>query len=178
MTTVENNSQDQLISLVPTLRAFARSLTNDRTLADDLVQETVLRAWANLSRFEPGTNMRAWLFTILRNHYYSELRKKRHEAEDVDGQLSARLWSAPNQDDSVALNALRQAMTKLPEEQREALVLVGAAGLSYEEAAKVCGCAIGTIKSRVNRARAKLLGLTKPFRDEATPKLASAGAGH
>ena len=91
MTTVENNSQDQLISLVPTLRAFARSLTNDRTLADDLVQETVLRAWANLSRFEPGTNMRAWLFTILRNHYYSELRKKRHEAEDVDGQLSAKL---------------------------------------------------------------------------------------
>ena len=157
-----SNSQDQLIALVPTLRAFARSLTNDRALADDLVQETVLRAFANLKRFEPGTNMRAWLFTILRNHFYSELRKKRHECEDAEGQMSARLWSAPNQEDHVALNALREAMKKLPDEQREALILVGAAGLSYEEAAKVCGCAIGTIKSRVNRARSKLLGLINP----------------
>ena len=149
--------QDQLISLVPVLRSFAYSLTHNRTYTDDLVQETVLRAWTNLARFEPGTNMRAWLFTILRNHFYSELRKKRRECEDVDGEMSARLWSAPNQDDCVALNAMYQALARLPEEQREAITLVAASGLSYEEAAKICSCAIGTIKSRVHRARAKLL---------------------
>jgi len=151
--------RDEVVSLIPTLRAFAWSLSHNGADADDLVQETLIKAWSNRQRFTPGTNMRAWLFTILRNTYYTNLLRRRREVRDETGEYASMLKCAPTQDLSVALQSLQAALTQLPDEHREALILVGAAGLSYEEAADVCGCALGTIKSRVNRARAKLLRL-------------------
>ncbi len=149
----------EVLSFLPALRAFARSLTRNRTEADDLVQETLLKALSNIDKFDPGTNLRAWLFTILRNTYYTEIRKRRRESDGLS-QLSQQDTNVgPSQEWSVTLSSLKDALSHLPDDQREALVLVGAAGLSYEEAAEVCGCALGTIKSRVNRARAKLLTL-------------------
>jgi RNA polymerase sigma-70 factor, ECF subfamily len=153
----EETWRDDVVELVPALRAFAWSLSHNSADADDLVQETLIKAWANREKFEPGTNLRAWLFTILRNTYYTALAKKRREVADEDGKHAAALSSAPTQDWSVAMRALQAALQRLPAEHREALVLVGAAGLTYEEAAEICGCALGTIKSRVNRARAKLM---------------------
>lgn len=149
----------EILDLMPALRAFARSLTSNRAEADDLVQETIVKAWGNFDKFALGTNMRAWLFTILRNTYYSTVRKRRHEVVDSTGAWAARVATRPRQDSMIAWQDLQQMLTQLPDEQREALVLVGAAGLSYDEAAKVCGCALGTIKSRVNRGRARLLTL-------------------
>jgi RNA polymerase sigma-70 factor (ECF subfamily) len=151
--------RDLIIDLIPSLRAFARSLVNDRDRADDLVQETILKALSNLDRFQPGTNMRAWLFTILRNSFFSELRKRRSEVADVDGKYAAQLTTRATQIDKVELREFKLAMLKLPPEQREALILVGPAGFSYEEAAAICGCAVGTIKSRVNRGRTRLTTL-------------------
>jgi len=145
-----------MLALIPSLRAFAFSLCSSFERADDLVQETLLKAWQNLDKFEEGTNLRAWLFTILRNAYFSELRKRRREVEDVDGKKTASLSVAPAQQDHVDMQDFHEALKLLPADQREALVLVGAAGMSYEEAAEVAQCAIGTIKSRVNRARTKL----------------------
>lgn len=149
----------QVLELLPALRAFARSLTRNRTEADDLVQETLLKALSNIDKFDPGTNLRAWLFTILRNSYYTDMRKKRRESDGLSALAHQDHNIGPSQDWSVTLTSLKEALAQLPDDQREALVLVGAAGLSYEEAADVCGCALGTIKSRVNRARAKLLSL-------------------
>jgi RNA polymerase sigma-70 factor (ECF subfamily) len=149
--------RDDVVALVPPLRAFAWSLSHNSADADDLVQETLIKAWSNRDKFEPGTNLRAWLFTILRNTYYTSLSKKRREVPDEDGKHAATLSAPPTQDWSVAIRSLQAALQRLPHEHREALVLVGAAGLTYEEAAEICGCALGTIKSRVNRARAKLL---------------------
>lgn len=149
----------QVLELLPALRAFARSLTRNRTEADDLVQETLLKALSNIEKFDPGTNLRAWLFTILRNSYYTDMRKKRRESDGLSALAHQDHNIGPGQDWSVTLSSLKEALAQLPDDQREALVLVGAAGLSYEEAADVCGCALGTIKSRVNRARAKLLSL-------------------
>ena len=146
----------ELIELLPSLRAFARSLTHNPAQADDLVQDTLVKALANVERFEPGTNLRAWLFTILRNHYYSQLRKSKREIEDADGKFAARLSSRPEQDGSVDLEDFKVAFQQLAPDHREVLTLVGASGCSYEEAANICGCAVGTIKSRVNRARKKL----------------------
>ena len=166
----EETWRDDVVELVPALRAFAWSLSHNSADADDLVQETLIKAWANREKFEPGTNLRAWLFTILRNTYYTALAKKRREVADEDGKHAAALSSAPTQDWSVAMHALQAALQRLPAEHREALVLVGAAGLTYEEAAEICGCALGTIKSRVNRARAKLLKLL----DEEAPDEADA----
>ena len=125
--------------------------------ADDLVQDTLIKAWTNRDKFEPGTNLRAWLFTILRNTYYTNVLRRRREVRDEQGEYAATLKTAPTQDWSVAVRSLQAALRQLPDEHREALILVGAAGLSYEEAAEICGCALGTIKSRVNRARARLL---------------------
>ena len=150
---------EQLVEQTSNLRAFARSLVHDPARADDLVQETVLKAWSNLSSFKEGTNMRAWLFTILRNTFYSDLRKHRREVEDVDGKYAARMSEKPAQHGVMELNDFNDAFKTLPPDQREALTLVGASGFSYEEAAAVCDCAVGTIKSRVNRARVKLLEL-------------------
>lgn len=149
----------QVLEFLPALRAFARSLTRNRTQADDLVQETLLKALSNIDKFDPGTNLRAWLFTILRNTYYTEIRKRRREADGMSVLAHQDTNIGPSQEWSATLTSLKDALAQLPDDQREALVLVGAAGLSYEEAAEVCGCALGTIKSRVNRARAKLLVL-------------------
>ncbi len=149
----------QVLEFLPAVRAFARSLTRNRTEADDLVQETLLKALSNMDKFDPGTNLRAWLFTILRNTYYTEIRKRRRENDGMAALAQQDTNIGPSQEWSSTLTSLKEALALLPDDQREALVLVGAAGLSYEEAAEVCGCALGTIKSRVNRARAKLLVL-------------------
>jgi RNA polymerase sigma-70 factor, ECF subfamily len=152
-----------MLAQLPTLRAFAFSLCNNFDRADDLVQETLLKAWQHLDKFEEGTNLRAWLFTILRNSYFSELRKKRREVEDVDGKMTDSLSVAPAQQGHLDMQDFSKALSTLPGEQREALILIGAVGMSYEEAAGVAQCAVGTIKSRVNRARTKLadiLGVT------------------
>jgi RNA polymerase sigma-70 factor (ECF subfamily) len=141
------------------LRAFAISLCGNVDRADDLVQETLLRAWANIHSFEPGTNMSAWLFTILRNLFRSEYRKRRREVPDGDGTYADTMKTQPEQSSRVEFEEFRVALNKLPTDQREALVLVGASGFSYEEAAEICGCAVGTIKSRVNRARTRLAEL-------------------
>jgi RNA polymerase sigma-70 factor (ECF subfamily) len=151
------NWRDEVVALIPALRAFAWSLCHNGSDADDLVQDTLIKAWTNREKFEVGTNLRAWLFTILRNTYYTAVLRRRREVRDETGEYAGALKSPPTQDWSVALQSLQVALRKLPEEHREALVLVGAAGLSYEEAAEICGCALGTIKSRVNRARARLL---------------------
>jgi RNA polymerase sigma-70 factor (ECF subfamily) len=149
-------ARDAMLATVPRLRAFAVSLCGNVDRADDLVQETLLRAWANLKSFETGTNMSAWLFTILRNLFHSEHRKRRREVEDADGVYAERLTSLPDQISHLQFDEFRAALITLPDDQREALVLVGAAGFSYEEAAQICNCATGTIKSRVFRARARL----------------------
>jgi len=151
-----NDVRDVMLAAVPSLRAFAISLCGNVDRADDLVQETLLRAWANLNSFQPGTNMSAWLFTILRNLIRSEYRKRRHEVEDVDGSYADSLASLPDQNSRLELGEFRKALNLLPPDQRESLILVGASGFSYEEAAQICGCAVGTIKSRVNRARTRL----------------------
>jgi RNA polymerase sigma-70 factor (ECF subfamily) len=144
------------LGLIPNLRAFAVSLCGDVERADDLVQETLLKAWNHLDSFEQGTNLRAWLFTILRNTYFSECRKRRREVDDRDGAKAADLAVHPDQQGHLDMRDFRLALNQLPPDQREALILVGAAGFSYEEAAAISNCAVGTIKSRVNRARAKL----------------------
>jgi RNA polymerase sigma-70 factor (ECF subfamily) len=149
--------RDDVVALIPALRAFAWSLSHNSADADDLVQDTLIKAWTHRAKFEPGTNLRAWLFTILRNTYYTAVVRRRREVNDENGKHAATLSAAPTQDWSVAMHALQAALHKLPDEHREALILVGAVGLTYEEAAEICGCALGTIKSRVNRARARLL---------------------
>ncbi|WP_181702597.1 sigma-70 family RNA polymerase sigma factor [Chthonobacter albigriseus] len=149
--------RDELLAAIPPLRAFAVSLTADADRADDLVQETLVKAWSNLDSFTPGTNMRAWLFTILRNTFYSNHRKQRREVQDVEGEHAARLATHPSQNGHMDLADFREALSRLPDDQREALILIGASGFSYEEAAEICGCAVGTVKSRVNRARNKLV---------------------
>jgi RNA polymerase sigma-70 factor, ECF subfamily len=145
-----------LLAAIPSLRAFAMALTNDVSRADDLVQETILRAWQNQDRFEPGSNLGAWLFTILRNLFYSHLRRMKREVADSEGSYAAQLRTAPDQEASVIVKDMWRALGELPPDQREALLLVGAEGMSYDEAARICGVAVGTIKSRVNRARRRL----------------------
>jgi len=155
----EDSWRTDVVALIPTLRAFAWSLSHNSADADDLVQDTLIKAWTHREKFEPGTNLRAWLFTILRNTYYTAVVRRRREVADEDGKHAASLSAGPTQDWSVAVHSLQDALRQLPHEHREALILVGAAGLTYEEAAEICGCALGTIKSRVNRARARLLRL-------------------
>ncbi|MBY0613087.1 MAG: sigma-70 family RNA polymerase sigma factor [Beijerinckiaceae bacterium] len=155
----------QLIAEIPSLRAFAVSVCGSFHLADDLVQETLMKAWANSTKFEMGTSMRAWLFTILRNGYYSLYRKRHREVQDSDGYYAASVSVQGAQESRLDLADLRKALDKLPVEQREVLILVGPSGLSYEEAAEICNVQIGTIKSRVNRGRTKLaqlMGLDSP----------------
>ena len=145
-----------LLGAIPNLRAFAVSLTHNSDRADDLVQETLVKAWDKQASFQPGTNLKAWLFTILRNEFYSQIRKRGREVQDTDGAMTARLAVHPAQDGSLDLDDFRAALNTLPEDQREAIILIGASGFSYEEAAEICGCAVGTIKSRVSRARSRL----------------------
>ncbi|MGV1014031.1 MAG: sigma-70 family RNA polymerase sigma factor [Methyloceanibacter sp.] len=155
------------------LRAFAVSLCGDRERADDLVQETLFKAWNHLDSFKEGTNLKAWLFTILRNTYFSERRKRKREVEDTDGSYAARLSTQPEQHGHMDMQDFRAVLVRLPDDQREALILVGAAGFSYEEAAVISGCAVGTIKSRVNRARnrlADMLGLAEAEAEDAAAR--------
>jgi RNA polymerase sigma-70 factor (ECF subfamily) len=159
MSTLNPALREQMLGAVPSLRAFAISLSGNVDRADDLVQETLMRAIANIDSFQPGTNMSAWLFTILRNLFRSEYRKRRREVEDADGSYADTLKSQPEQGSRLEFNEFRAALDKLPPDQREALILVGASGFSYEEAAAICECAVGTIKSRVNRARTRLADL-------------------
>ncbi|MDF2495209.1 MAG: polymerase subunit sigma-70 [Sphingomonas sp.] len=149
----------QLAQVIPHLRAFGRSLSGNRDLADDLVQETLLKAWAARKRFQAGTNMRAWTFIILRNLYLSQMRRARFKGE-WDDLVADRLLAAPaSQDKHVELADMQRALLHLPQPQREALILVGAGGFAYEEAAEICGVAVGTIKSRVARGRVALEAL-------------------
>lgn len=177
-----SDPKEELIELLPSMRAFAMSLTRQSAAADDLVQDTVLKAWSNFDKFEPGSNLRAWLFTILRNTYYSDRRKKVREVEDGDGILTGQLSEKPAHDGHLQMRDFRVAFAKLSDEQREALMLVGASGFSYEEASDMCGCAVGTIKSRINRGRqrlAELMGLGEneamELTDPATMAVISAG---
>lgn len=146
----------ELAAVIPHLRAFGRSLSGNRDLADDLVQETLMKAWAARKRFQAGTNMRAWTFIILRNLYLSQMRRARFKGE-WDDLVADRILAAPaGQDRYLELDDIQRALLHLPEAQREALILVGAGGFAYEEAADICGVAVGTIKSRVARGRVAL----------------------
>jgi RNA polymerase sigma-70 factor (ECF subfamily) len=147
---------DGLLAAIPSLRAFGFSLTGQADRADDLVQETLTKAWAHQKSFQPGTNLKAWLYTILRNEFYSQMRKRKREVQDVEGVYASQLAVHPEQHGHADLADMNAAMVQLPEDQREALVLVAAFGFSYEEAAEICSVAVGTIKSRVNRARNRL----------------------
>jgi len=145
-----------LVEMLPHLRNFARSLTRNPAQADDLVQDTMVKALANVDRFDPDTNLRPWLFTILRNTFYSNLRRRWREVEDGEGHYAARLNEPAHQDGKLDFDDFRKAFSQLQDEHREVLTLIGASGCSYDEAAEICGCAVGTIKSRVNRGRRRL----------------------
>lgn len=154
--------RDALVEHLSSLRAFAISLSRNVATADDLVQDTIVKAWTNIDKFQPGTNMRAWLFTILRNTYFSGLRKVRREVADPDGIHAAGLFTKPDHDGRLAFADFMKAFDQLSAEHREVLILVGASGFTTEQAAETVGVAAGTIKSRVSRARkrlAELMGL-------------------
>lgn len=146
----------ELLAALPSLRAFAVSLIGQQDRADDLVQDTIMKAWAKQESFELGTNIKAWLFTILRNEFYTQMRKRGREIQDSDGLFSEQLAVHPSQYGSLDLADFKAALEQLPNDQREAIILIGASGFAYEEAAEICGCAVGTIKSRVSRARTRL----------------------
>jgi RNA polymerase sigma-70 factor (ECF subfamily) len=149
----------ELVALIPHLRAFARTLAGDPTAADDLAQDAMMKAWDARASFQMGTNMKAWTFMILRNQFYSEKRRSWRQTQ-LDQEAAERTLVAVDDPESpVALDELRLGLGMLPAEQREALILVGAGGFAYEEAADICGCAVGTVKSRVSRARRALLGI-------------------
>ena len=152
----DHEFKTELTALIPQMRAFARSLCRDATAADDLAQDALLKAWNNRASFEPGTNMKAWTFMILRNQFYSDKRRSWRSSQ-LDPEVAERtLEAASNPMASLELDEVRRALACLPDDQREALILIGAGGLSYEEVSEICGCAIGTIKSRVSRARDRL----------------------
>jgi RNA polymerase sigma-70 factor (ECF subfamily) len=159
--------RDDLVQHLPSLRAFAMSLTRNRSSADDLVQDTIVKAWTNIGKFTHGTNLQAWLFTILRNTHYSSLRKGRREVADPEGIYAQGLYVNPEHDGRLAYRDFQRAFDRLSDEHREVLTLVGASGFSCEEAAETMGVAVGTVKSRASRARkrlADLMGL-KPGED-------------
>ena len=163
---VPDEFRDNLIRILPNLRAFAISLTGRPDYADDLVQDAIIRAWTQFESFEPGSNLKAWLFTILRNEYFSQIRKTKREVEDPDGIHAGQLVESPSQHGMMDLDDFKQALNKLPDDQREAVILVGASGFTYEEAAEICGVAPGTVKSRVSRARVTLIELLGLSGDE------------
>src|SRR3990167_5865892 len=148
--------RDQLVALISSLRSFARGLCGWRDMADDMVQDAMLRGWAARASFTPGTNFRAWMFMILRNQFYTTLRKDKRMTS-WDPEVAERvLVEAPSQEDAINVADVARALQKLPAEQREVLLLIGANGATYEEAAEIVGCAIGTIKSRLARGRKAL----------------------
>jgi RNA polymerase sigma-70 factor (ECF subfamily) len=161
--------RDSLLEAIPHLRAFAISLTGNGDQADDLVQEAIVRGLSNLDKFEAGTNLQAWLFTILRNQFYTLKRRKRREVADPDGMMAGSLSTLPEQHGSLDLRDLAMALAQLPPEQREVLLFAGAEGLKYEEIAQICGAKIGTIKSRMNRARARLAELLQLQNEDLGP---------
>ena len=150
--TVTANFKTELLSIIPNLRAFALSLTKTADRADDLVQETLMKAWNKHHLF-----LKAWTFTIMRNEFYSQMRKRGREVQDSEGVLASQLATHPEQQGHMDLKDFRDALETLPDDQREALVLIGANGFSYEEAAEIIGVAVGTVKSRVSRARTRLM---------------------
>ena len=156
---VEPALRDELLAALPSLRAYAFNLSGSWDCADDLVQDTVARAWAYMDGFKRGSNLQAWLSTILRHQFYTQQRKHRHEVEDPDGAYTTRLRTHPEQPSRLDLEDFRRALAKLPPSYREALILIGAGGLSYEEAAAICSTPAGTIKSRLSRGREKLVRL-------------------
>ena len=158
---MDDSVRKAVLSAVPSLRAFAISLCGNVDRADDLVQETLLRALANIDSFQPGTNMSAWLFTILRNHFRSEYRKRRREVEDTDGSYAESLKSQPEQQSRVEFEEFRVALAKLPQDQREAVVLRDLEELTYEEISELLKVPIGTVKSRINRGRIELARLVR-----------------
>jgi RNA polymerase sigma-70 factor (ECF subfamily) len=152
----EEAFKQELVALIPHLRAFARTLAGDPASADDLAQEAMIKAWDARASYQMGTNMKAWTFMILRNQFYSEKRRSWRQTQ-LDQEAAERtLMATDNPEAPVALDELRLGLSMLPAEQREALILVGAGGFAYEEAAEICGCAVGTVKSRVSRARRSL----------------------
>ena len=151
--------KSELVALIPHLRAFARTLAGDPTAADDLAQDAMMKAWDARASYQMGTNMKAWTFMILRNQFYSEKRRSWRQTQ-LDQEAAERTLVAVDDPEApVALDELRLGLGMLPPEQREALILVGAGGFAYEEAAEICGCAVGTVKSRVSRARRALQGI-------------------
>jgi RNA polymerase sigma-70 factor (ECF subfamily) len=158
-TIADNEFKTELTGLIPQMRAFARSLCRDATAADDLAQDALLKAWNNRASYQPGTNMKAWTFMILRNQFYSDKRRSWRSTQ-LDPEVAERtLVAVSNPIASLELDEVRRALAMLPEDQREALILIGAGGLSYEEVSEICDCAIGTIKSRVSRARDRLASI-------------------
>jgi RNA polymerase sigma-70 factor (ECF subfamily) len=156
---VEAAFKRELVALIPHLRAFARTLAGDPAAADDLAQDAMMKAWDARASYQMGTNMKAWTFMILRNQFYSEKRRSWRSTQ-LDQEAAERTLVAVDDPEApVALDELRLGLTMLPAEQREALILVGAGGFAYEEAAEICGCAVGTVKSRVSRARRALQGI-------------------
>lgn len=154
---------EQMVAQMPYLRAFAVSLSGSYSVADDLVQDTLVKAWSHADSFQPGTNFRAWLVTILRNTYFSQYRKRAREVQDSDNLHAEQIPVKGGQESNVAMQDVQKALDKLAPEHREILLMIGITELSYEEAAEICNVAVGTVKSRLNRARAKLaehLGLT------------------
>jgi len=151
--------QDQIIALIPRLRAYAMSLSGSSAEADDIVQDALMRAWRFRDGYQMGTNLRAWLYRIVRNAFYTQAAKRRDTVEDVDGRWAATLSCRPEQEWRVQYGELLRAMGQLSPDARDALLLVVSSGLSYQEAAEICGCAVGTMKSRVNRARGRLAQL-------------------
>jgi RNA polymerase sigma-70 factor (ECF subfamily) len=166
MVAVDLSVRQAMLDAIPHLRAFAISLSGNITYADDLVQGALMRGLENLDKFQPGTNMQAWLFTILRNQFYTDMRRRRREVEDADGAMAGKLAVMPEQGARLDFTDMQAALARLSVEQREALLLVAAEGLSYEEAAQICGTNLGTIKSRINRARARLAELLDLVPDE------------
>ena len=165
----EDQFRDDLTALIPHLRAFSRSLCGNATLADDVAQDALLKAWNARDKFKPGSNLKAWTFTILRNQFYS-IKRRSWRATSLEPEVAEQTIVAnTDPEQSVHLNELRRGLDMLKDDQREALILVGASGLSYEEAANICGCAVGTIKSRVSRARKALEVIMKSGRFDNEP---------
>jgi len=152
-----DRSDPDIVSLIPALRAFARTFCRDSTNADDLVQETLTKAIAAIDRFEPGTNMKSWLFTIMRNTFYTRIKANSREAPGLLDCVSGMPITPAPQEWSIRARELHQAIQRLPDQQRDVLILIGVMGISYEDTASICGCAMGTVKSRLNRARQKIL---------------------
>jgi RNA polymerase sigma factor (sigma-70 family) len=164
--------RSRIVELIPRLRRYARALTRDATAADDLVQDCLVRAVSKSHLWQQGTNLRAWLFTILHNQYINDVRRCVREGRAVglgDIKTEAELTRAPNQDKRLELRDLERALAKLPEEQQSALLLVGMEGMPYDEAAAVLGVPVGTIRSRLSRGREALRQLmgTETAQEEA-----------